>query len=232
MFVVLSVPDATTGMAGPAADKQLELAHVLCTDIVGYSKLSMDQQTELLSQLNDVVRKTGQFRHAEADGKLIRIPTGDGMILVFFTSPQAPVECALEIARALRTGDSLPLRMGVHSGPVDQVTDVNDRSNVAGAGINMAQRLMDCGDAGHILLSKRVAEDLAQYERWQPLLHDLGEFEVKHGAKVYLVNLCTEDAGNPAIPQKLLRAREDKIALTRRRIANRGHDHIRFPVEL
>jgi len=203
-------------MAGPAGDKQLELAHVLCTDIIGYSKLSMNQQTELLSQLNEIVRNTGQFRRAEASGKLIRIPTGDGMILVFFTSPQAPVECALEIARALRTRNSIPLRMGVHTGPVDQISDLNDRSNVAGAGINMAQRVMDCGDAGHILLSKRIAEDLSQYERWRPLLHDLGEFEVKHGVKIHLVNLCTEDAGNPAMPQKLLRASEDRSALARR----------------
>lgn len=215
-FPLLSVPDATNALAGPAGDKQLELAHVLCTDIVGYSKLSMDQQAQLLSQLNDIVRKTGQVRRAEATGKLIRIPTGDGMILVFFTSPQAPVECALEIARALRTGNSIPLRMGVHSGPVDQISDVNDRSNVSGAGINMAQRVMDCGDAGHILLSKRIAEDLAQYERWQPLLRDLGEFEVKHGVKIHLVNLCTDDAGNPAIPQRLHRASEDRSALTRR----------------
>ena len=203
-------------MAGPGGDKQLELAHVLCTDIVGYSKLSMDQQSALLSQLNDIVRKTDQFRRAEASGKLIRIPTGDGMILVFFTSPQAPVECALEISKALKTGNSIPLRMGVHSGPVDQISDVNDRSNVSGAGINMAQRVMDCGDDGHILLSKRIAEDLAHYERWQPFLHDLGEFEVKHGVKIHLVNLCGEDAGNPAIPQRLHRASEDRSALTRR----------------
>src|SRR5205085_8234852 len=139
---------------------------------------------ELLSRLNDIVRNTEQFRRADASGKLIRIPTGDGMVLVFFTSPQAPVECALEIARALKNGESMPLRMGVHSGPVDQMSDLNDRSNVAGAGVNTAQRVMDCGDAGHILLSKRIAEDLAQYERWQPHLHDLGEVTVKHGVSV------------------------------------------------
>jgi TolB-like protein/class 3 adenylate cyclase/Tfp pilus assembly protein PilF len=212
----LSVPDATNTVAGQVSDKQLELAHVLCTDIVGYSKLSMNQQSALLSRLNDIVRNTEQFRRAEASGKLIRIPTGDGMILVFFTSPQAPVECALEISKALKTGNPIPLRMGVHSGPVDQISDVNDRSNVSGAGINMAQRVMDCGDDGHILLSKRIAEDLAHYERWQPFLHDLGEFEVKHGVKIHLVNLCTEDAGNPDLPQKLLSAREDRTEAARR----------------
>jgi TolB-like protein/Tfp pilus assembly protein PilF len=192
----------------------------------------MNQQSALLSQLNDIVRKTEQFRRAEASGKLIRIPTGDGMILVFFTSPQAPVECALEIARALKAGNSIPLRMGVHSGPVDQISDVNDRSNVSGAGINMAQRVMDCGDAGHILLSKRIAEDLSQYERWQPLLHDLGDFEVKHGVKIHLVNLCTEDAGNPAIPQKLLRASEDRSVLARRTASIRRRKFVLIGVPL
>jgi TolB-like protein/class 3 adenylate cyclase/predicted Zn-dependent protease len=206
----------TNTMAGPAGDKQLELAHVLCTDIVGYSKLSMNQQTELLSKLNDIVRNTEQFRRAEAAGKLTRIPTGDGMILVFFTSPQAPVECALEIAKALKNGKSIPLRMGVHSGPVDQVSDVNDRFNVAGAGINTAQRVMDCGDAGHILLSKRVAEDLAQYERWQPHLHDLGEATVKHGVSVHVFNLCMDGIGNLELPSKLKRLREDEAIAARK----------------
>jgi TolB-like protein/Tfp pilus assembly protein PilF len=186
---------------------QLEIAHVLFADIVGYSKKAIDQQSELLGQLNRVVRGTEQFRAAEAAGKLVRLPTGDGMALAFFTSVDAPVRCALEVAEALKTHPRIELRMGVDSGPVDQIMDVNDRPNVAGAGINMAQRVMDCGDAGHILLSKRVAADLAQYSKWQPHLHDLGEAEVKHGVIVSLVNLYTGDVGNPAVPDKVQRAR-------------------------
>ena len=190
---------------------QLEIAHVLFTDIVGYSKKPIDQQSELLGQLNQVVRGTEQFRAAEAAGKLVRLPTGDGMALAFFTSPDAPVRCALEIAEALKSRPKIELRMGVDSGPVDQIVDVNDRPNVAGAGINMAQRVMDCGDAGHILLSKRVAADLAQYSKWQPHLHDLGEAEVKHGVIVSLVNLYTDNLGNPAVPEKVQRAQRAEM---------------------
>jgi TolB-like protein/tetratricopeptide (TPR) repeat protein len=185
---------------------QLEIAHVLFTDIVGYSRKPIDQQSELLGELNRVVRGTEQFRAAETAGKLVRLPTGDGMALAFFTSVDAPVRCALEIAEALKTRPQIQLRMGVDSGPVDQIMDVNDRPNVAGAGINMAQRVMDCGDAGHILLSKRVAADLAQYSKWQAHLHDLGEAEVKHGVIVSLVNLYTENLGNSAVPEKVARA--------------------------
>src|SRR5712691_6548511 len=181
---------------------QLEIAYVLFTDIVGYSKLLIDEQHALLETLNQIVRSTQQFRNAEAAGKLIKIPTGDGMALVFQDRLEAPVECALEISRALKEHPTLPLRIGVHSGPVSGVIDVNERANVAGAGINMAQRVMDCGDAGHILLSKHVAEDLEQYARWKPLLHDLGECEVKHGVRVHVVNLHTDELGNPEPPEK------------------------------
>jgi TolB-like protein/class 3 adenylate cyclase/Flp pilus assembly protein TadD len=181
---------------------KLEIAHVLFMDIVGYSKLLIDEQRKLLEALNQIVRSTEQFQNAEAAGKLIKIPTGDGMALVFRDSPEAPVECALEISRALKTHPNLPLRMGVHSGPVSGVIDVNERANVAGAGINVAQRVMDCGDAGHILVSKHVAEDLEQYGHWQPLLHDLGECEVKYGVRVHVVNLHTEELGNPEPPEK------------------------------
>jgi len=152
---------------------QLEIAHVLFIDIVGYSKLLINEQRALLDILNQIVRGTDQFRSAQAAGKLVKVPTGDGMALVFYSSPEAPVECALEISRVLKNRPELKLRMGVHSGPVSGVVDVNDRANVAGAGINIAQRVMDCGDAGHILLSKRVAEDLEQFGHWRPLLHDL-----------------------------------------------------------
>jgi TolB-like protein/class 3 adenylate cyclase/Tfp pilus assembly protein PilF len=185
------------------SDPHLEIAHVLFIDVVGYSKLLVNEQRDVVQQLNQVVRKTPQFRKSEAAGKLIRIPVGDGMALVFFQTPEEPVQCAMEIARALKNHPHIRLRMGVHSGPVDQVKDVNDRSNVAGAGINIAQRLMDCGDAGHILLSKRVADDLAQDRHWHPLLHDLGEIELKHGDKIGIVNLYGENVGNAQSPERL-----------------------------
>jgi tetratricopeptide (TPR) repeat protein/class 3 adenylate cyclase len=185
---------------------QLEIAHVLFMDIVGYSKLLIDEQHALLDKLNEIVRGTEQFRIAETAGKLIKIPTGDGMALVFQDRLEAPAECALEISRALKEYPTLPLRMGVHSGPVSGVVDVSGRANVAGAGINMAHRVMDCGDAGHILLSKRVAEDLEQFARWKPLLHDLGECEVKHDVRVHVVNLYTQTLGNPQRPQKIKQA--------------------------
>ena len=183
-------------------DLQLEIAHVLFIDIVGYSKLLINEQHEALRELNQVVRNTDAFHIAENAGKLIRLPTGDGMALAFATSPDAPVRCALQATKALQNIPNLKVRMGVHSGPVSGMTDVNDRSNVAGAGINVAQRVMDCGDSGHILLSKRVAEDLAQYRHWQPFLHDLGECEVKHGELISLVNLYTDEVGNPQPPAK------------------------------
>jgi TolB-like protein/class 3 adenylate cyclase/Tfp pilus assembly protein PilF len=184
------------------AELELEIGHVLFIDIVGYSKLLINEQHESLHELNQVVRNTDAFRAAEAAGKLIRLPTGDGMALAFLTTPDAPVRCALQTSKALQSHPLLKVRMGVHSGPVSGMTDVNDRSNVAGAGINMAQRVMDCGDAGHILLSKRVAGDLAQYRHWQPNLHDLGECEVKHGAVISVVNLYTDEVGNSAVPER------------------------------
>src|SRR5436305_11453505 len=172
---------------------QLEIAHVLFIDIVGYSKLSINDQRAAIDELNQVVRTSEQFQKAEGAGRLIKIPTGDGMALVFYKSPEEPVECALEISRALKEHSKLQLRMGAHSGPVSGVVDVNERANLAGAGLNMAQRVMDCGDAGHILLSKRVAEDLEEYEQWRPLLHDLGTCEVKHGMRVSVVNFYDDD---------------------------------------
>jgi TolB-like protein/class 3 adenylate cyclase/Tfp pilus assembly protein PilF len=181
---------------------QLEIAHVLFIDIVGYSKLLINEQRSLLDTLNQIVRNTDEFRNAEAAGRLLKIPTGDGMALVFYKSPEEPVECALEISRALKEHPELRLRMGAHSGPVSGVIDVSERANIAGAGINVAQRIMDCGDAGHILLSKHIAEDLEQYGHWQPHLHDLGECEVKHGNRIHAVNLYTDELGNSEVPQK------------------------------
>ncbi|PYM01813.1 MAG: adenylate/guanylate cyclase domain-containing protein [Verrucomicrobia bacterium] len=181
----------------------LEIVHVLFLDIVGYSKRLTDEQQALIDQLNQVVRSSAVFQKAEGVDRLIKIPTGDGMALIFYNSPEQPVECALEISRELKGFPELLVRMGVHSGPVSAVTDLNDRTNAAGIGINVAQRVMDCGDSGHILLSKRVAEDLQQYGRWRPHLHDLGEVEVKHGVQVHVFNLYTDGAGNPDLPEKL-----------------------------
>jgi serine/threonine-protein kinase len=205
--------------AESAADPKLEIRHVLFIDIVGYSKLLISEQSELIRQLKDVVSGGEQFRSAEAGGKLIRLPTGDGMALVFRDSPEAPVQCALEIARALKNYPQLKLRMGIHSGPVNEVIDVNNQTNLAGAGINTAQRIMACGDAGHILLSKHVAEDLEGYGRWRAYLHDLGECEVKHGVRVSVVNFCSEKIGNPELPSKLKQARRTLTAKQRRKSA-------------
>ena len=185
----------------------LEVGHILFLDIVGYSKLLSDEQKELVQELNQIVRETEQFRAAEAEGKLTRLPTGDGMVLVFTNNPEAPVECALEISKALQSHPKLKVRMGIHSGPVNPVADVNDQSNLLGAGINVAQRVMYCGDAGHILLSKHFAEDLEHYAHWRSHLHDVGKVTDKHGLSVPLVNLYTDELGNSALPAKLSRAR-------------------------
>src|SRR6266481_3773884 len=182
---------------------QLEIAHVLFIDIVGYSKLSVNEQHARVEDLNEVVRLSEQFRKAEAASRLLKIPTGDGMALVFYKTPEEPAQCAVEISRALKGNARLQVRMGIHSGPISGVVDVNERTNVAGAGINMAQRVMDCGDAGHILLSHHVAEDLAEYERWRPFLHDIGAFDAKHGVRVSVTNLYSDDVGNPQLPSKL-----------------------------
>jgi TolB-like protein/Tfp pilus assembly protein PilF len=190
-------------MADEQKAKRLEIAHVLFMDIVGYSKLLTDEQSEALQELNQVVRSTEAAREAEAAGGLTILPTGDGMALVFTGSVEEPVECALEISQALRAQPSLPVRMGIHSGPIHHVKDANGRENIAGVGINIAQRVMDCGDAGHILVSKRIADDLAQQRRWQPYLHELGDVEVKHGVVVSLVNLYAETIGNPTPPSRL-----------------------------
>src|SRR6188474_1744655 len=174
--------------AESTTDPKFEIGHILFIDIVGYSKLSIDEQSRSLRELNKIVQGTEQFHRAEAENKLMRLPTGDGMALVFRDSAESPAQAALEISRALRTQGQIPIRMGIHSGPVNEVSDINNRTNLAGAGINLAQRVMDCGDAGHILLSKHVAEDLEHYARWKPYLHDLGQCEVKHGVRVSVVN--------------------------------------------
>jgi TolB-like protein/Tfp pilus assembly protein PilF len=190
-----------------SSDVKLEIGHVLFIDIVEYSKLLITEQSELLRRLSDVVRETEQFRSAEAEGKLVRLPTGDGMALVFRNSPEAPVQCALELSTGLKAHPELKVRMGIHSGPVNEVADVNERANITGAGINIAQRVMDCGDTGHILLSKHVADDLEQYPQWRSHLHDLGECEVKHGVRIHAVNFYTDDVGNSEVPEKLRQAK-------------------------
>src|SRR5207248_8693943 len=194
-------------------DAKFEIGHVLFIDIVGYSKLLINEQSEQIRTLKKIVRGTEQFRLAEAEGKLLRLPTGDGGALIFRNSLESPVLCALEISKELKNHPQLRVRMGIHSGPVNEITDLNEQANSAGAGINIAQRVMDCGDAGHILISKHVAEDLEHYARWRPLLHELGTCEVKHGATVALVNLYSDEIGNPAMPKKLKghEAREEKV---------------------
>src|SRR5213595_60716 len=201
----------------PAEVKQeiaLEIAHVLFMDIVAYSKMAIDDQRAAIEKLNQIVQSTHEFRKAESENRLLKIATGDGMALIFYHSPEDPVECALEISRALKEQHSnLRLRMGVNSGPVSGVVDVNGRANVAGAGINTAQRVMDWADAGHILVSKRVAEDLEQFKHWRPLLYHLGECEVKHGEKIDIVNLFTAELGNSERPQSLTKSLEKREAL-------------------
>ncbi len=191
---------------------QVEIGHVLFMDVVAYSKLSVDEQHQIQQQLNEMVRSTKGFCAAPED-KLTTLPTGDGMALVFFTSPEAPVECAIEISSELKRCPQFALRMGIHSGPVSRTTDVNQRTNIAGAGINIAQRVMDCGDAGHILLSKRVADDLTQYSEWKPYLQELGEVEVKHGVQVAITNLYGAEFGNPELPAKVKRAEQERAAM-------------------
>ena len=194
-------------------DLHLEIAHVLFIDIVGYSKLSINEQRAVVDELTSVVRGSEQFHKAEAADKLVKIPAGDGMALVFYTNPEGPVQCATEISRALKNHPKLQLRMGVHSGPISGLVDVTERANVAGAGINVAQRVMDCGDAGHILLSQRVAEDLDQYDLWRPLLHDLGTCEVKHGVRVGVVNLYGDEFGNLQLPKKFQTLKKHRARL-------------------
>jgi class 3 adenylate cyclase len=201
-----STPSLRVNEAAPdrenGRDQVMELAHVLFMDIVGYSTLSQDDQIKVTKQLKDVVREANEFQRASTSNNLVSIPTGDGMALVFFGDPEAPVRCALEISVALREFPEIKLRMGINSGPVNKVVDVNEKVNVAGAGINMAQRIMDCGDTGHILLSKRVADDLTQWNRWRGKLRDLGEVQVKHGVLIHIFNLYTGEIGNPAVPEK------------------------------
>jgi TolB-like protein/class 3 adenylate cyclase/Flp pilus assembly protein TadD len=191
-------------------DIELEIAHVLFLDIVAYSKLSINEQHARIEELNEIVRSSEQFRKAEAANRILKIPTGDGMALVFYKSPEEPAQCAVEISRALKEHPRLQLRMGIHSGPVSGVVDVTEQTNVAGAGINIAGRVMDCGDAGHILLSRHVAEDLGEYERWRPFLHNIGTFEVKHGVPVSVTNLYSEEIGNPQLPSKLQAVRKHR----------------------
>src|SRR5438477_1747458 len=192
---------------------QLEIGNVLFIDIVGYSKLLINEQSEHMQTLREIVRGTEQFRVAEAAGKLLRLPTGDGGALVFRTSPEAPVLCALEISKELKNHPELRVRMGIHSGPVNEITDLNEQANIAGAGINIAQRVMDCGDAGHILLSKHVAGDLEHYPRWKPYLHELGECEVKHGTRLGVINLYQDGIGNPQLPKKFQALKKRRVRM-------------------
>src|SRR5215475_5223121 len=191
-------------------DLKFEIGHVLFIDIVGYSKLSINEQSTQVETIKKIVQGTEQFRQAEAEGKLLRLPTGDGGALVFRNHSEAPVLCAMEISRALKSHPTIGVRMGIHSGPVNEISDLNQQANVAGAGINYAQRVMDCGDAGHILLSRHVAEDLETFDHWRPLLHELGPCEVKHGVRIEIANLYSDEVGNPKLPTKLQAVRKHR----------------------
>src|SRR5215471_2189697 len=182
--------------------KRSEIAHVLFIDIVGYSKLLTNEQKARLETLKNIVRGTEQYQRAKAEEKLLGLPTGDGGALVFRNDHEAPALCAMEISRELRKHPEVHVRMGIHSGPVNEITDLNAQANVAGAGINIAQRVMDCGDAGHILLSQHVADDLEQYPRWRSHLHDIGTLEAKHGVRVNVTNLYSDEFGNARLPTK------------------------------
>jgi len=195
-----------------SSDVKFEIGHVLFLDIVGYSKLLINEQSEQIQKLKQIIRGTEQFRLAETEGKLLRLPTGDGGALVFRTVSEAPVLCALQISKELKRHPELQVRMGIHSGPVNEITDLNEQANIAGAGVNLAQRVMDCGDAGHILLSRHVADDLEHYRFWQPYLHDLGPIEVKHGVRLGIVNFYSDEIGNPAVPEKIKNARQESSA--------------------
>src|SRR5215470_7731540 len=199
-------------MPSESATVRLQIGHVLFMDLVAYSTQLLDEQRQYQQQLTEIVRGSEQVRSAKQAGKLIRLPAGDGMALVFFDSPEAPVRCAIEISKKLKEYPQLRLRMGIHSGPIDEVRDVNDQTNVAGAGINLARRVMDWGDAGHILLSKRVAEDLSQSRQWGPYLHDLGECAGKHGVPVFLVNFYGDGVGNPELPKTIHQVRSEQAA--------------------
>ena len=201
---------------------RLEIGHVLFIDLVGYSKLTTEEQSEALHELNIIVRNTETARNAEAAGKLVFLPTGDGMASGLHRLRRGAGRMRTGDCPSLRARPSLPVRMGIHSGPVHHVADVNQRENIAGAGINIAQRIMDCGDAGHILVSKRVADDLAQSRRWQPYLHDLGDVEVKHGVVVSVVNLYTDVIGNPEPPKKIKLAKADASPATAPSKGSRG----------
>src|SRR6201987_173398 len=189
---------------------RLEIGHVLFIDIVGYSKLNITEQSERLQKLKEIVWATEEFRQAQAEGKLLRLPAGDGGALVFGNNPEAPVLCAMAIGKELKRHPEIHVRMGIHSGPVNEITDLNAQANIAGAGINFAQRVMDCGDAGHILLSQHVADDLEHYPRWQPCLHSLGECQVKHGVRLDVINLYSDEFGNPKLPTKLQAVRKHR----------------------
>jgi adenylate cyclase len=203
------------------SEPKLEIAHVLMIDVVGYSKLLLDEQSKVIAELNRIVRTSARFRVADVAGKLIRLPTGDGMALVFFSDPEAAIECAMEIATALKNYPEMKIRMGIHSGPVNRLVDVNESANVAGAGIDLTQRVMDCGDAGHILLSRRVAYDLAPSPRWNAHLYELGDCEVKHGQTISLANFYTSEVGNAEVPSKIKRARAEALVREKKRVLMR-----------
>ena len=198
--------------AEPEADLPLEIAHVLLIDVVGYSTVLADEQVKLLQEVNLVVHETESFRVAEISSQLVRVPTATGMALLFSRSPEQPVRCALEISRTLQAHPHIGVRMGIHGGPVNQVTDAHGNVNIGGSAIDVAQHVLECGGEGHILLSAHVAEDLSQYRDCQPYLHDLGECEVKHGLRMHLFNVYKGNLGNAQVPEAIRQRKGSKHA--------------------
>jgi serine/threonine protein kinase len=199
-----ALDESSIGVPGNDPPPYLEMAYVLFMDIVGYSKLPMDLQTEYLRQLQEVVRSSSAFQQGQLDDRLIPLPTGDGMALAFFGDPLAAICCAFEVSEVLKGYPHIELRMGVNTGPVYRFADINANRNVVGGGINVAQRVMDCGDARHILVSQTVASVLLELGEWRNRLHDLGTHPVKHGVLIHLYNVYSDTVGNSSIPTELV----------------------------
>jgi len=180
-----------------------EAAHILFVDIVSYSLLPMEEQNKTIDWLQNLVKALPDFQRAIGSKEMISLATGDGLALVFIRDLEAPARCAQQLSLQISSCPGLDLRMGIHTGPVYHRADINENRNISGSGINIAQRVMDCGDKGHILMSKSTAEMLAQLSTWRGMLHDLGEVKVKHGVKIHLVNFFSEQFGNPEVPSKL-----------------------------
>ena len=204
--------------SNPRTDLDLETGHILFIDIVGLARMLALEQQESLHKLSQIIRNTDAGKTTEEE--LPRLSTGSGLALAFATTADAAVRCAMQISTGWRTYPELKLRMGIHTGPVNRMTEANDRIGVAGPGVNVARRVTDCGDTGHILLSRHAVERLSDRSHWQPYLHDLGECEVTNGEVIAVVNFYTDEVGNSSPPKRFKRkngahlATNDKVLLS------------------